>query len=209
MDIPEYTGGCTGCMKCVTICPGLAITLAKKIDEQHAEVVLPYEFLVDFEVGDTLPLTDMDGNYIEDGKVKRIRFDKKTLTTLLTLEISPENAQIIAGVRVQKGSKIKPLPDASYTYLPDDAIVCRCEMVSIKEVKDYIVEHDVRDINQLKNIRVGMGSCGGKNCSLLLPRIYRELGVPFEEVTASTDRPLSVEIPMHSLINEKNSEGEK
>ena len=204
MDIPEYTDKCTGCMKCVAICPGLAITLAKKVDDAHAHVVLPYEFLVDFEIGDRLPLMDMDGNYLEDAKVLRIRFDKKTLTTLLTLETSLKNAQIIAGVRVQEKSKIKALNDASFSYMPDDAIVCRCEMVSVKEVKDYIREHEVRDINQMKNIRVGMGSCGGKNCSLLLPRIYRELGIPFEEVSASTERPLSVEIPMHNLINEKN-----
>ena len=152
---------------------------------------------------------DIDGNYLENGEVKKIRFDKKTLTTLLTLQVSLKYAQDIAGIRVQKETVVSSLPEASYSYLPDEAIVCRCEMVSIKEVKDYIVEHDVKDINQLKNIRVGMGSCGGKNCSLLLPRIYRELGVPFEEVTASTDRPLTVEIPMHSLINEKNNGGDK
>ena len=209
MDIPEYTGGCTGCMKCVAICPGLAITLAKKIDDHHAEVVLPYEFLVDFEVGDTLPLTDMDGKYLENGKVKRIRFDKTTRTTLLTLETGIENAGIIAGIAVQNAVKTRPDDTTSYSYLPDDAIVCRCEMVSIKDVKEFILDHNVRDINQLKNIRVGMGSCGGKNCSLLLPRIYRELNMPFEVVTASTDRPLTVEIPMSSLINEQNDKSKK
>ena len=206
MDIPEYTENCTGCMKCVAICPGLAITLAKKIDNDRAEVVLPYEFLVDFEVGDALPLTDMDGHYLENGKVKRIRFDKKTLTTLLTLETSLRNAQEIAGVRVQNEQKIKALDKTSFAYMPDEAIVCRCEMVTVKDVKDFIQEHEVRDINQLKNIRVGMGSCGGKNCSLLLPRIYRELGIDFDEITASTDRPLTIEIPMHSLINEKTGD---
>ncbi len=91
--------------------------------------------------------------------------------------------------------------------MPDEAIVCSCEMVNIKEVKEYIIEHDVQDINQLKNIRVGMGSCGGKNCSLLLPKIFKELNVPFDEVTPSTNRPLSVEIPMHSLINESENGG--
>jgi NADPH-dependent 2,4-dienoyl-CoA reductase/sulfur reductase-like enzyme/Fe-S-cluster-containing hydrogenase component 2 len=202
MDIPEYTEGCTGCMKCVSICPGLAITLAKQTDDNHADVVLPYEFLVDFEIGDRLPLTDMDGRYLEDGTVKHIRYDKKTLTTLLTLETSLANAQIIAGVRVQDDQKIQALKETSYTYIPDDAIVCRCEMVSVKEVKDYIRHHDVKDINQLKNIRVGMGSCSGKNCSLVLPRIYKEMGIDFKEVTPSTERPLTVEIPMHSLINE-------
>ena len=207
MDIPEYTGGCTGCMKCVTICPGLAISLARKINEKHAEIVLPYEFIVDFEIGDTLPLIDIDGKYLENGEVKKIRFDKKTLTTLLTLQVSLEYAQDIAGIRVQAGSVVSSLPEASYSYLPDEAIVCSCEMVNIKDVKDYIIEHDVRDVNQLKNIRVGMGSCGGKNCSLLLPKIFKELNIPFEEVTPSTSRPLSVEIPLHSLINE--SKGDK
>ncbi len=207
MDIPEYTGGCTGCMKCVAICPGLAISLARKIDENHAEIVLPYEFIVDFKIGDNLPLMDIDGNYLENGEVKKIRFDKITLTTLLTLQVSLKYAQDIAGIRVQERSVVSSLPEASFSYLPDDAIVCSCEMVNIKEVKDYIIEHDVRDINQLKNIRVGMGSCGGKNCSLLLPRIFKELNIPFEEVTPSTSRPLSVEIPLHSLINE--SKGNK
>ncbi len=79
-------------------------------------------------------------------------------------------------------------------------------MVSIKEVKEYIIEHEVRDVNQLKNIRVGMGSCGGKNCSLLLPKIYNELDIPYKEVASSTSRPLSVEIPMHILINESEEE---
>lgn len=146
----------------------------------------------------------MDGHYLENGKVKRIRFDKKTLTTLLVLETSLKNAQIIAGVRVQEENKIKPLKETSFSYMPDNAIVCRCEMVTVKEVKDHIRDHEIRDINQLKNIRVGMGSCGGKNCSLLLPRIYRELGIDFNEITAGTDRPLTVEIPMHSLINEES-----
>ena len=207
MDIPEYTGGCTGCMKCVTICPGLAISLARKINEKHAEIVLPYEFIVDFEIGDTLPLIDIDGKYLENGEVKKIRFDKKTLTTLLTLQVSLKYAQDIAGIRVQNETVVSSLPEASYSYLPDEAIVCSCEMVNIKDVKDYIIEHDVRDVNQLKNIRVGMGSCGGKNCSLLLPKIFKELNIPFEEVTPSTSRPLSVEIPLHSLINE--SKGDK
>ena len=202
MDIPEYTGDCTGCMKCVTICPGLAISLARKIDQDHAEIVLPYEFIVDFEIGDTLPLMDIEGKYLENGEVKKIRFDKKTRTTLLTLLVSLSNAQDIVGIQVQNPSLVSPLPEASYSYLPDEAIVCSCEMVNIKEVKDYIIEHDVRDVNQLKNIRVGMGSCGGKNCSLLLPRIFKELNIPFEEVTPSSSRPLSVEIPLHSLINE-------
>lgn len=208
MDVPEYTNGCIGCMKCVSICPGLAISLARKIDEKSAEVVLPYEFIVDFETGAQLALSDREGNFLEMGEVLKIRFDKKTRTTLLTLKTSLDNAQNIAGIRVQDKDKSKKEIEASLTYFPDDGIVCRCEMVSVKEVKDYIIEHKVRDINQLKNIRVGMGSCGGKNCSLLLPRIFHELDIPFNEIEPASSRPLAVEIPLEALINE-GTEGEK
>lgn len=204
MDVPEYTGNCTGCMQCVAICPGLAITLARKTHKEKAEVVLPYEFIPDFKAGDKVPLTDMNGAFLEEGIVKKIRFHKKTKTTLLTMEVSVRNAGDIAGVRVQKEDKVLPLPEASFTYLPDEAYVCHCEMVTVAEIRNYIREHDIRDFNQLKNLRVGMGSCGGKNCSLLLPRIFRELGIPPEKLTQSTKRPLNVEIPMQVLVNEES-----
>lgn len=206
MDVPEYHGDCIGCMKCVTICPGLAISLAKKVSKTEAEIVLPYEFLVDFELGAKLPLCDITGNYLEDGEVLKIRFDKKTLTTLLSLKCSLKNAAIISGIRVQDLEISKPEKNASLNYFPDEAIVCRCEMVSVKEVKDYIREHKVRDINQLKNIRVGMGSCGGRNCSLLLPRIFHSMNLPYEDIVKETIRPLAVEIPLQALINEELDE---
>ena len=74
---------------------------------------------------------------------------------------------------------------------------------------DYIKEYEVRDVNQLKNIRVGMGACGGKNCSTLLPRIFAMAGVDYNEVAKGTKRPLSVEVPMFAFINEENQAGGK
>jgi hypothetical protein len=79
-------------------------------------------------------------------------------------------------------------------------------MVTVKEVKDYIREHEVRDINQLKNIRVGMGSCGGQNCGLLLPQIFQSMDIPYKDIVQATTRPIAVEIPLHALINEEMDE---
>ncbi len=202
MDIPEFAGECTGCMKCVGICPGLAITLVKQVDNTSADVVLPYEFIPDFEVGDHIPLTDIDGNYIEDGIVQKIRFYKPNKTTLITCRTNLKHVQDIAGIRVQLEIEVQPATETSYTYIPDNAIVCRCEMITVKEIKDFIKKHNVRDLNQLKVLRVGMGSCGGKTCSLLLPHIFRELQIPSDTLTENTQRPLTIEIPMRSLINE-------
>lgn len=206
MDVPEYHGECIGCMKCVTICPGLAISLARKVSETEAEIVLPYEFLVDFEAGKKLALCNIDGDYLEDGDVLKIRFDKKTRTTILTLRCSLKNAKIIAGITVQDKQVSAAEKNPSMNYFPDEAIVCNCEMVTVKEVKDYILEHEVRDINQLKNIRLGMGACGGKNCSLLLPKIFESMNIDFNDVDFPRSRPISVEIPLHALINEKADE---
>jgi Fe-S-cluster-containing hydrogenase component 2/bacterioferritin-associated ferredoxin len=176
MDIPVYTGGCTGCMQCVLICPGLAITLTRQIDNNFAEVVLPHEYIPDFKVSDMIALTDTSGNFLENGEVLKIRYIKKYKTHLVHVKATLQNGAVVAGIRVQPEAATTPLPLAQFDYLPDDGIVCHCELVSVKEIRDFIREHDVHDINQLKLARVGMGACGGKNCSVLLPRLFREAG---------------------------------
>ncbi|MFA5729428.1 MAG: (2Fe-2S)-binding protein, partial [Candidatus Neomarinimicrobiota bacterium] len=105
---------------------------------------------------------------------------------------------------VQPATDSQPLPQAKFEYLPDNGIVCHCELVTVKEIRDFIREHDIRDINQLKLIRVGMGACGGKNCSTLLPRIFREAGIDINTIAPGTKRPLSVEIPMSAIANEES-----
>ena len=204
MDLPFYQGGCTGCMQCVLICPGLAITLARKIDEQSGEVVLPHEYLPTFKVGDRLALTGVSGEFLESGEILKIRYFKKHKTHLIHIKTTLKNAPLVAGIRVQPESETTALPEAQFEYLPDDGIVCHCELVTVKEIRDFIREHNVHDINQLKLIRVGMGACGGKNCSVLLSRIFEEAGVDFHTVTPGTKRPLSVEIPMFAIVNEES-----
>ncbi len=202
MDIPEYTKDCTGCGLCVAICPGLAITLARKLDANTAEVVIPYEYNPDFEKGDTIPLSDRDGNYLCDGRVKKIRFMKKYKTHLITLTLPLKQGNKAAGIVVQPEEVVKPLAEANYSYVPENGVVCQCEKITMKELLDYIKEHNVKDINQLKSLRLGMGACGGRTCTALLPRIFKMAGIDWSEVTEGSKRPLSVEVPMYAVINE-------
>ncbi len=206
MDIPRYLGGCTGCQLCVAICPGLAITLARKIDDHFAEVILPHEYIPAFKEGDMIPLTDLEGNYLEHGEVLKIRTHKKYKTRLVTVKTSLKNGALIAGIRVQEESATLAMPDAQFEYLPENGIVCHCEMITVKEIVDFIREHRVRDINQLKEARVGMGACGGKNCSALMRRVFQLAGVAWEDVTEGRKRPLSVEVPLYAIINEELGE---
>ncbi len=206
MDLPQFSGECNGCLNCLAICPGLAISLAKKIDGNYAEVILPHEFIPDFKEGDMVPLMTMEGEYIEDGLVTKVRFNKKYKTSIVYLKTTLANASKISGIRVQKEEDVKPLANPSFSYIPENGVVCQCELVTVKEITDYIKEHHVRDAAQLKPLRVGMGACGGKNCSTLLPRVFKMAGVEWNEVTPGTKRPLSVEVPMYALINESDGE---
>jgi len=204
LDIPVFAGDCSGCMQCVLICPGLAITLARRIDQSSAEVVVPFELLPSFKVGDRVTVTNWDGEPLEEAEVLKIRFVKKFKTYLISLKTSLQNGSQVAGIRVQPQAVGEPLPSPILEHIPGNGIVCHCELVTVQEVVDFIKQHKVRDVNQLKLIRVGMGACGGKTCSSLLPRIFQEAGVPWSEVKPGTRRPLFVEVPMAAIVNEES-----
>ncbi|MGD9151454.1 MAG: FAD-dependent oxidoreductase, partial [Desulfobacterales bacterium] len=54
---------CTGCGRCVAVCPGLSMILVDyRDDPEHPLVTLPYEIWRDrVEVGQKVPITDVDG----------------------------------------------------------------------------------------------------------------------------------------------------
>jgi sarcosine oxidase subunit alpha len=41
-----------------------------------------------------------------------------------------------------------------------------------------------------------MGACGGKTCTALTARLFREEGVSTSEITENVRRPLFVEVPL-------------
>ena len=203
MDLPYFEGSsCKGCTVCVAACPGLAMSLVRRIDEDWAEVVLPFEFRADFEIGARLPVLDQEGGFLEDALLVKKIFNRRYRTWILTLKVSLAKASKAIGIRVQPEAATRPLPAPRFEYLPDDAIVCRCERITVGEIVRFIQENAVTDVNQLKTLRVGMGACGSKTCSVLLPQVFRRAGVDPARTTPGTLRPLALEIPMRDLVNE-------
>ncbi|MCP4131835.1 MAG: FAD-dependent oxidoreductase [bacterium] len=203
LDVPFFKGSCIGCGNCVAVCPGLAVTLAKKIDDTFAEIILPHECVPRFKPGEAIELTGMEGDILERGEVLKIRLNKQYKTWLVSVKVSRSNAAHIAGIRIQKDTETAPLREPLFNYAPGKSIVCRCERVTVDEIVAFIKEHEVRDVNQLKQIRVGMGACGSKTCSVLMPRIFAMAGVDWDTVAEGKKRPLVVEVPMGRVVNEE------
>ena len=51
-----------------------------------------------------------------------------------------------------------------------------------------------------------MGSCGGKTCLPLIKKIFREEGIPVDEVTNLTLRPVFVEMPLETLARNQQED---
>jgi NADPH-dependent 2,4-dienoyl-CoA reductase/sulfur reductase-like enzyme/ferredoxin len=218
MDLPYFEGDrCTGCGSCVAVCPGLAITLMRRIPGEkaladkvsgdkasgdRAQVVLPWEFNADFDIGTELDLVDQKGDFVERAPVVSKRRVSSRNTWLLTFHVDIAHASKIAGIRVQpqeasafQSAEI-PADGAA------DTVLCRCERVTLGEIVEFIRNNKVRDINQLKSLRVGMGACGGKTCSQLVGKAFRLAGTDPAEVEPATQRPLFMEMPMGASVNE-------
>jgi sarcosine oxidase subunit alpha len=212
-QVPDYIAEqlgteCIGCEKCVTICPGLAITLVDTRNANgHVLVTIPYEFdKASIQKGDVVTVTDTSGGVLGNVAVVRTRSGKVTDRTILVKVSAPrEIATRIAGIQVQEKQVSDPM-DQYVERLTDDMIVCRCERVSLAEIK-AIIQAGVRDMNEIKAItRAGMGACGGKTCTSLIKRAFRELGIPDAEVTENVLRPLFVEVPLGVFAGAKEED---
>ena len=97
---------------------------------------------------------------------------------------------------IRRHTAVRPLLDALYApareYLvsDDDTVVCRCEEVTAKQLRDAIKLGCVGP-NQVKSFtRCGMGPCQGTQCSNSLNWVLADaLGKPMEEIGLLRNRP--------------------
>ncbi|RLF28733.1 MAG: (2Fe-2S)-binding protein [Thermoplasmata archaeon] len=77
----------------------------------------------------------------------------------------------------------------------DEIIVCRCEDITLAELRAAI-EAGYTEFEELKRyLRIGMGPCQGRTCIPIVRReLARYLGVRPEEIKIPTKRPPVVNI---------------
>jgi NADPH-dependent 2,4-dienoyl-CoA reductase/sulfur reductase-like enzyme/Fe-S-cluster-containing hydrogenase component 2/bacterioferritin-associated ferredoxin len=194
----EIGAVCNGCTKCVTICPGLAITLVDyRKDSDWPTVSLAHEFGKDgIRSGDLVTVLDTEGVALGQAEVFKVAAGKKMdRTVLLRLKAPAEIASRIAGIQVQSPDVGQAL-DRWVQRMTDDTIVCRCERVTAGEIRE-LIRAGMRDVNEIKTVtRAGMGACGAKTCGSLVDYLFRQEGIGLEQVTRNVERPLFVEVPL-------------
>jgi len=189
---------CLGCGECVAVCPGLAITLIDyRKERKNPMVTFPYE--MDASKLDKNEIITVMSNKGELGKfrINNVKILKKyPHTQLVSIKLPKSIAKRAVGITKYPDVHHKPLKVYNKPYLPDEAIVCRCERVSAGEIRKWI-KLGVTDINELKALtRASLGACGGKTCKPLIEKLYLDEGFSKEDIIEGTIRPINMEVPM-------------
>ena len=198
MGLPVFNGKCIGCGKCVAICPGLAITLVDfRRDKNFPTVTLPYEVSNHkISVGDDIFCVDITGKEIGKFAVTQVvDVETNNRTQLIKLKTPKNIAKKIVSFRIQE-AEISQQKETESIYMPDDEMVCLCERVTAKEIRD-LIKKGITDMNQIKAItRAGMGPCGAKSCDNLIKQLFRQEGILLDKIEPNTRRPIFVEVPL-------------
>jgi sarcosine oxidase, subunit alpha len=209
---PMFAGQCVGCLQCVAVCPGLAITLVdRRYDPtgQKAKVTVPWEMPDGLlKPGQLVPTTGAEGEAVGTGKVIRVLSGKAlNRRRLAVLEVPAAEADRVAGIRLREPEP--PVRPAFLAPIEDSELtICRCERVTQEMIADYLRETGTRDFNAVKAaLRCGMGPCGGKTCLELTARIFKQLGVDPRTVAPPTRRPFTQEVPMTAFLAEEDGGG--
>ena len=77
-----------------------------------------------------------------------------------------------------------PWPQSFAKTIPDETIVCRCEGITARELRDVALEKSAHELNRAKAFsRVGMGRCQGRYCGHAAAEIVSAaIGAPLETI---------------------------
>ena len=103
-NLPELVdpeGVCTGCAKCIVICPGLAIFIVDKtFSDTEAAISLPYELLPVPKKGEKVQGVNRSGRVVCEGRVHRVfSGNKLNRTNVVTIVVPKEHADDVRHFR--------------------------------------------------------------------------------------------------------------
>ncbi len=206
--LPYFKGekDCLGCGKCIAVCPGLAVVLHDyRKQKDYPLVTFPLELPeTKLEKGHKIIVVSNEKE-LGEYEIHRARIlPEFPKTQLITIKLPSEIAKQAVAIKLVSTSYHEPIEKYKKSVTEDDTIVCRCERVTVGEIRKWI-QSGVKDFNELKALtKAGMGSCGAKTCTHLINQIFREEGIPTENITPGTKRPLFIEVPMGIFAGIRN-----
>lgn len=199
---------CTGCGMCIAHCSGLAIfVINKAYGDGKGTVSFPYEYMPLPEKGQKAKAVNRQGKVVCDGEIVDVKnpkaFDR---TPVVTIAVPVEYTEEVRNIE-RKMNEYTPLGKDAPQRFDDDMLVCRCEEVTVSDIKKAIKD-GARDVTGVKRrTRAGMGLCQGRTCEKMVQAILKqELGEAPEEIGKSTPRPPVRPITFGSLAGGEDNE---
>jgi Fe-S-cluster-containing hydrogenase component 2 len=187
---------CNGCSLCASHCPGLAIFI---IDETYSDkealVKIPYEFLPLPEEGSYVTGLDREGNPVCRAKVEKVQNSKvQDRTPLVSLVVPKEFSMTVRCLSIED-------------YYSDNTIVCRCEEITLGEIRE-LIRKGYQSVDEIKRIsRAGMGPCQGRTCrQLIMQELAAATGTKMSELRMSTFRPPTKPIKLGAFSGGEDNE---
>ncbi len=151
-----------------------------------------------------------DGTGVSGALAAEFKGELAALEVALCLGLLPKYERDTLAAPVQEALKKdgypRPLidtffaPDPKRLTFDDKTVLCRCENVSVGDVRD-IVSQGVTELNEVKAItRCGMGPCQGRMCGPALGEIVAaELDTSIDRAGLLTIRPPLKPIPLEEV----------
>jgi len=187
---------CNGCGMCVSNCPGLSIFIVdESYSDTEAVVRMPYEFLPLPEEGSYVTALDREGKPVCRAKVLKVQNTKAMDRTPVVSLVVPKEFSMTA--------RCFNIED----FYSDNTMVCRCEEVTLGQVRE-LIRKGYTNIDEIKRIsRAGMGPCQGRTCrQLLMQELSRATGTSMAELRMSTFRPPAKPIKLGALAGGEDNE---
>ncbi|HCY85539.1 MAG TPA: FAD/NAD(P)-binding oxidoreductase [Desulfobacteraceae bacterium] len=138
-----------------------------------------------------------------DGKVPAARHKQRFDATRAHLRRQAEHQLAYAGFL----NRLTALPDAAYTTIPDETLICRCEAVTMGDIRKRITQGFDTPAVLKKATRCGMGRCQGRICGPVTQDIIRVLTAnkPDAPATGTRARVPVKPVPAAALFSSKEN----
>ncbi|HYE82440.1 MAG TPA: (2Fe-2S)-binding protein [Clostridia bacterium] len=187
---------CNGCGMCVSNCPGLSIFIVDEAySEKEALVKVPYEFLPLPAEGSYVTGLDREGKPVCRAKVVKVLNTKvQDRTPVVSMAVPKELSMTVRCFSIED-------------FYSDNTIVCRCEEVTLGEIRE-LIRKGYRSVDEIKRIsRAGMGPCQGRTCrQLIMQELASATGEKMSELRMSTFRPPAKPIKLGALAGGEDNE---